>query len=482
MTQFSPNNRPQNGVRLPLWGLGVITLLLTLTLLGSAFWLFRTVKAVASEWQVTQPDFGSVNQPQPPLIVDGVEVTPTLPLPSSPNVPPIVSAEAFKPWARTERVTALFLGIDQRCDDDGPTRTDSIMLLTLDPVGKTAAALSIPRDLWVEIPGFGVDRVNQAHYIGEIRNYPGGGPRLALETVEALVGVKIDYYVTVNFDAFIGFVDLIGGIEIDVPETIDDRLYPDSCYGYEPFYIEAGRQQLDGETALKYARTRATYYGDVDRAGRQQQVVLAARERVLRLDMIAKLTPRAGELWFSFQNNVRTNLTLDEAVQLIMLSQDIPQERIRTEVLDYNYVFNETTPAGQSVLIPRRNEIRDLRDLLFAPPAIPTPVIENLPELALAENARIAIYNGTQTFGLAAKTEDYLTEYGFNIVAVGNADSSSYRTTQIIDYGSYYNTARCLTQVLSVPPLNISSGSQPDGEFDILIILGADWGRIIDPG
>jgi polyisoprenyl-teichoic acid--peptidoglycan teichoic acid transferase len=477
MAQYSQNRRSRSGIRLPLWGLGLIALLIILLLLGSAVWLFRSVQAVASDWQATQPDFGSVSQPLPPMIVNGVEVTPT----SFVDVAPILSAEAFKPWSGRDRITALFLGIDQRCDDDGPTRTDSIMLLTLDPVSMSAAVLSIPRDLWIEIPGFQIDRINQAHFLGEVHNYPGGGPALAMETVEAAIGAKIDYYVTINFDAFIGFIDLIGGIDIDVPETIDDPLYPDSCYGYEPFYIESGRRHLDGDMALKYARTRATFQGDIDRAARQQQVVMAVREQVLRLDMIAKLAPRAGELWFTFQNNVRTNLSLDEAVQLIILSQDIPQERIRTAVLDYTYVINQTTPTGQYVLIPRRDEIRDLRDQLFAPPAIPTPVIENLPTMMLDENARIAVHNGTQTFGLAALTETHLADYGFNIVEIGNADAATYRTTQIIDYGSHYNTTRYLAQVMSVPPLNISSGSRPEGEYDILIILGRDWKEIIDP-
>jgi LCP family protein required for cell wall assembly len=480
MTQYSTNRRSRGNVRLPLWGLGLIAFLVALLLLGSGVWLFRTVQAVASDWQATAPEFGSVSQqPLPPLVVDGVAVTPA---PSAPGTGSILTGDAFKPWPGRERVTALFLGVDQLCDEDGPMRTDSIMVLTLDPVGMSAAALSIPRDLWVEIPGFHMDRINQAHFLGEARNYPGGGPGLAVDSVEAAIGVKVDYYITINFDAFVGFIDLIGGIEVDVPETIDDPLYPDSCYGYDPFYITAGRHHLDGQTALKYARTRATFQGDIDRAARQQQVVMAVRERVLRLDMITKLAPRAGELWFTFQNNVRTNLTLDEAVQLILLSQDISQERIRTEVLDYNYVINETTPSGQYVLIPRRDEIRDLRDQLFAPPAIPTPVIENLPAMMQSENARIAIHNGTQAFGLAAKTQDYLSSnYGFSIVEIGNADAATYRTTQIIDYGSHYNTTRYLAQVMSVPPLNISSSSRPAGEYDILIILGKDWRDTIDP-
>jgi LCP family protein required for cell wall assembly len=335
--------------------------------------------------------------------------------------------------------------------------------------------LSLPRDLWVEIPGFGVDRINQAYYIGQVYEFPGGGPALAVETVEATLGVNIDYYVTVNFDAFVEVVDLIGGIVVDVPEAIDDPTYPDRCYGYDPFSVEAGEQRLDGEAALKYARTRATFGGDVDRAGRQQAVILAVREQVLQLNRLPQLIAQSPRLWQTFQGNVRTDLSLDEALQLALLVQEIPGESIHTAVLDYNYVYNETTPDGRQVLVPVRENIRQLRDQLFAPPVVPTPIIENLPALMAAEKARVAVYNGTAVFGLAASTQEYLQRFDVNITEVGNADSATYRTTQIIAYGSYPHTTQYLTQLMQIPPLNISNGSNPDGDFDVLIIIGDDW-------
>jgi LCP family protein required for cell wall assembly len=350
-----------------------------------------------------------------------------------------------------------------------------MMLVTVDPVGLSGATLSLPRDLWVEIPGFGVDRINQAHYIGEAYQYPGGGPGLAVDTVEATLGISVNYYVAVNFEAFVEVIDTIGGIDVHVTETIDDPDYPDNCYGYDPFYIESGAHHLDGATALKYARTRATLTGDIDRAARQQQVVLAARDRVLRLDMLPQLIAEAPSLWRTMQTNVRTNMTLEEAIQLVRLAQQVPDGSIRTAVLDYNYVYNETTPDGQQVLVPLRDEIRVLRDEIFAPPAIPTPVIEDLPILIEEENARVAIYNGTTTFGLAADTEDYLSRFNLNIVEVGNADSAEYRSSQIIDYGSHPGTTRYIAQLLSVPPLNISSATKAPGEFDVLVIVGNDW-------
>lgn len=471
MTSDSSRNRPRSGPRLPLWALGLLVVLALGFLVVSSVWLFKTVQSLASEWEVTNPVFrsdgsssgtgsGNPGDPRTDTVVDSLS---------------ILSVDAFKPWSGRERVTILVLGIDERCDEIGPTRTDTMMVISLDPVNMSGAMLSIPRDLWVEIPGFGVAKINQAHRLGELYEYPEGGPGLAVDTVEAAIGVNVEYYLTVNFEAFIQTIDEIGGIEVTVPEAIQDSSYPDNCYGYDPFYIEAGDHQLDGQTALKYARTRATFGGDVDRARRQQQVVMAVRNKILRLDMIPQLLLRAPEFWNILQDNVRTNLALDEIIQLGLLAQDIPDGNIHSAVIDYDYVYNQVTPDGQEVLVPIRENIRELRDQLFARPVVPTPVIENLPSSMAEENARVAIYNGSPKFGLAADTEAYLISNDISIVEIGNADSSEYRTTQIVDYGSHPATTQYLTQLMFVPPLNVSSSNRPIGEFDVLVILGGDW-------
>ncbi len=475
MTSSSPNRRPPSAVRLPAWALGLIGIALLLILVGSSIWLFRAVREMTAAWEVTNPDFGVVEEP-----VVSANQTPGNPVTATrtPNSPaPVLSlaTENIPPWRGQERVTILLLGIDQRCDETGPNHTDSMMLVTIDPVGLSAGILSLPRDMWVDIPNVGVDRINQANYYGEAYNYPGGGPALAIETVEALIGVKIHYYAAVNFDAFVEIVDEIGGIDIIVPEAIDDPTYPDRCYGYEPFSIAAGEQHLDGAMALKYARTRATFGGDVDRAARQQAVVLAVRERVLRLEMLPQLIRSAPAIWQTLQGNVRTNMTLEEALQLALLVQDIPRSSIKTAVIDYDYVYPEITPDGRQVLVPIRDNIRQLRLSLFTPPAIPTPQIENLPALMANENARVAVYNGTAVFGLAGDTQAYLLANNVNVTAVGNADAATYRMTQIIDYGNHPNTQRFLIQLMGIPPLNVSNGENPEGDFDLLIILGNDW-------
>ncbi|MCA9936578.1 MAG: LCP family protein [Ardenticatenaceae bacterium] len=471
MTSSEPRPRPRSGVRLPLWALGLIVLVIISFLVGSSVWLYRTVRAEVSRWEMTDPEFGNVTEPQPETAV-----TPGAPSISiSENISPFLSAEAFKPWEGEERISILLLGVDRRCDEEGPTHSDSLMLLTIDPVSLSAAVLSIPRDLWVEIPGFGVDRINQAYYDGQVYEYPGGGQALARETVAATLGVPVDYYVAIDFNAFVEIVNLIDGIEVDVPETIDDPDYPDNCYGYDPFHIEAGVHQLDGTMALKYARTRATFQGDVDRAGRQQQVLMAVRDKVLSLNMLPQLLREAPQIWQTVQANVRTNLSLDEMVQLALLAQDIPQENIHMAVIDYNYVINQTTPDDRQVLVPIREEIRKLRDELFAPPPVPTPVIANLPDLMREEGARVAVYNGTAVFGLAGNTQTFLQRYGVNVTEIGNADAATYRSTQIIDYGTHPNTTYYLVQLMGIPPLNVSNASSPPGEFDVLIIIGSDW-------
>ena len=472
MNPGTSSRRPPSRFRLPLWLLLLLGALFLLLLGWGTVWLFQTTRAMASAWEISSPEFTAVSEQQPdaPSSADA-------PLLADENNPQDLSPSNLfiKPWSGQQRINVLLLGIDQRCDETGPTHTDSMMLLTIDPVGKSAAMLSLPRDLWVDIPQVGVDRVNQAFYYGELYELPGGGPLLASETVEQLLGIPIEYFVTVNFDAFVEVVDLIGGIEVDVPEAISDPAYPDRCYGYDPFYIEAGEQQLSGEMALKYARTRATFGGDVDRAGRQQAVLLAVRDRVVRIGILQQLISQAPQLWQSLQENVRTNLTVEEGIQLALLLQDVPEENIQTAVIDFQYVYNETTPDGRQVLVPIRDSIRGLRNDLFAPPLVPTPVFENLPAKMAEEGARIAVYNGTAVFGLAASTQSYLESFDLDIVEIGNADSAEYATTQIIDYGSHPDTTLYITQLMQVPPLNISNGSQPDGDYDVLIIVGNDW-------
>ncbi len=474
MAPDSNKRRDPARIRLPLWALSILAVALLIVVVAGAVWLFNTVRDIASASQNNNelveftPDDDLQTSALPDESETGGETVEDEPL-------PVIIADELEPWSGTERVNILFLGTDQRCEETGPNHSDTLLLATIDPESMTAGLLSLPRDLWVEIPGFGVDRINQAYYFGQIYEYPGGGPALASETVEAFLGVPVDYFVTVDFRSFEDAVNLIGGIVVDVPEDIEDPNYPDNCYGYDPFSIDAGRQRLDGETALKYARTRVTLGGDVDRAVRQQAVLMAVRDQILQLNQLPQLIGQAPQLWRTFQENVTTNLPLEDALELALLMQDVNRQDISTAVLDYNQVYIETTPDGRQVLVPRREEIRAMRDELFSIPTVPTPLIEDLQDLMEGEGARVALHNGTAVFGLAAETQAYLQDLGVDVTEIGNADSAAYSTTQIVDYGSHPQTTRFLIQEMQIPPLNLSSETAADGDFDILIIIGNDW-------
>lgn len=269
---------------------------------------------------------------------------------------------------RQERVNVLLLGIDERSSQRGPWRTDTLIILTVDPATRTAGMLSIPRDLWVPVPGFGENRINTAHFLGDLKGYPGGGPALAKKTVQLNLGIPIHYYLRVNFTGFEKVIDTIGGIDIDVPKEINDPRYPDSNFGYDPLYIPAGHYHMDGELALKYARTRHGS-SDFDRIKRQQQVIMAVHERAMQLGLLARLLPRLPQLVNSVGDAIQTDIPLSELWALGQLAREIDRDHVKARAIDPTMTVPITTPKGQEVLWPDREKIRPLIDELFTTPS-----------------------------------------------------------------------------------------------------------------
>lgn len=378
--------------------------------------------------------------------------------------------EALPRWTGTERITILLLGIDERAQWDEPAwRTDTIMILTLDPVTLKGGVLSVPRDLWVEIPTAGYNRINTAHYLGDIYNYPGGGPALAMLTVERNLGIHIDHYVRLNFEAFITLIDEIGGIEIEVPETINDPLYPDNHYGYDPLYIPAGKHHFYGDMALKYARTRHTGNGDFDRARRQQQVMQAVFERVRRPEVLAQLIAKAPELYQKIERSISTSLKVDQGLALAGLAKEVQRENIHFVVIDETCTLPWTTPQGWQVLVPIHDRIREKRDFMFwIGPAAET-------QGAAEEAATISVLNGTQREGLAYATAQFLKANQLSVAAYSNADRQDYTSSLIILNRAKPQTAQQLLTLLRLPESAIVRGDNPTAAYDIVIILGQDY-------
>ncbi len=268
--------------------------------------------------------------------------TPALNLGGDPLDDPTVGRSRLD---NADQINILLLGTDGRDEEDGPPRTDLMMLLLLDRAAPRATIISIPRDLWVPIPGYGEGKINTAFFLGSLED---SGQELAKETVEELFGIRITHTVQVNFNGFREVVDELGGIELTVPETIDDPEYPDGNYGTLHLHIPAGRQQMDGETALRYARTR---HGgvDQDRSERQQAVMLAIRKKALEPSQLA----RAPFLLRTAYRTVESTLSLSDFFALARLGRSLEQRDISLHTLqaDGELVWPVITWNGQDALM-----------------------------------------------------------------------------------------------------------------------------------
>jgi len=376
-----------------------------------------------------------------------------------------------RPWDGISRVNMLIMGLDPVKEIGDISHTDTMILFTIDPLTKTAGMLSIPRDMWVNIPGFDYGKINTAYFIGEANQLPGGGPGLAVKTVEEFLGVPINYYAQVDFEAFVKFIDDIDGIKVTITET----LVVDPIGQWNTRILEPGRYVLNGRMALAYVRARKGSGDDFGRAQRQQEAIMAMRTAILKWDLMPKLIANAPAIYADLSSGVHTNLTLDQIIQLGLLAQQIPEENIKRGVIGPNDTENGTSPDGLEILRPIPDKIRIIRDEIFTTsgPVAPIEVSTDPTELMKIENARVSILNGTATGGLAGKTGDYLKSLGVNVTEVG--DGQAQGATTMIIYSAKPYTAAYLAQLMSIPTSLILNRYDPNATTDIQIILGNDW-------
>lgn len=271
----------------------------------------------------------------------------------------------IQPWSGSERFTVLVMGMDKRPGEEGfAYLTDTIMIVSLDPQTRRIGVLSIPRDLQVEVPDFGVQPINTVYRLGELDG-PGGGSVLAMTTIQYNLGIPINEHVVVDFATFITLIDLIGGVQINVEQTIDDPEYPDMNYGYDPFYLEAGWHHLDGVTALKFARSRHQT-DDIDRAYRQQQLLYAVRDKVVSAEMLPELAAKAYPLWAELRDGIDTGLDIDQILELAWYAKDVPRNNIVTGVIGWDYIVAENW-NGRPIIRPNREAIGTLMEQVFGP-------------------------------------------------------------------------------------------------------------------
>ena len=440
----------------------------------ASYTAFNTARRIAVEaGEVVQP---SALPPAPTI----AENLPTLAALTTPVPGPTLTPTLEVPPRDPARVNILLLGIDERNIEEGPWRTDTILLFSIDPAHQSISMLSIPRDLWVDIPGYEPSRINNAHFYGDGSNYPGGGPVLAMRTVEMALGVPVDHFVVVNFEVFLTLMEAIidhlpgDGVEICVEEAIHDERYPvPDSYAVMTVDFEAGCQLMNSEQLLQYARTRHGN-SDFDRSARQQQIIRALRDEIVSFGGMAALLGQAQSLWEAVRDGVRTDLTFDQIISLGFAAQDVPAENIRSAVLDNNYVTFKKTLDGQDVLVPYRDSVRALAQMLFTPPLS----TEELHRLATTREAgtSVNVHNGTEVERLAAGAADILRAGGLQVDGVLPADNADYTETIIYVRTGRWYTARYIADLLglAIDAVRPGSGGFP-GEWDIMVILGTDY-------
>lgn len=371
----------------------------------------------------------------------------------------------FPDWSKKEPVNILLLGLDYRPLEED-TRADTQIIVHIDPKAKTAAMVSIPRDLWVEIPGYGEGRINSAFQHGDHDKVPGGGPGLAMATIQQDFGIKIDYFAQVNFSGFEKIVDTVGGVTIDVPRPLADNEYPFQSYGFTRIYVPAGLQHMDGHTALQYARSRHTD-SDIGRNSRQQQVLLAIRQQGLTLNLLTKIPELADQL----SDAVTTDLSLPQVGSLAQLAREIDPQSIQTMQINADMVTQTVLASGADVLIPNWNLIKPKIAQAFADPKL------------AKEAARISVQNGTTTSGMARDLGAELTGKGYLVADLSAApNQGNYPRTTIIDLtgGQKPLTIEALARDLGIDPSAVLQGTATktpvaDGTpVDIIVIAGND--------
>ena len=348
----------------------------------------------------------------------------------------------------------LLMGIDQRPDEavagGDPGRTDSMILVSIDYDNHLVSMVSIPRDGFVVIPGHGNERVNAAYTFGEL-DQTGSGPALAERTVEQLFGIHVDRYALVDIRSMQQVIDTLGGIWIDNTQRLVDTQYPTEDYRTITIDIPAGHQLMDGVTAVEYARTRHPD-SDYGREARQQQVLVAIRDRALQFDVL----PRIPQLLPEIHDLVHTDISLVEAAQLANFGRSLESSQIVRMPPDPNLTPSYVGPGGASYI----NLTPTYRAMVHA-------MLLN-PRVA-AEKAAIAVYNAGAPVGSGSRAAGVLGAAGLVVNQIATAPRVT--ATRIEAGGGARHSAELVAELLGLP----TDALVVDGDStDVKVLLGPD--------
>lgn len=330
----------------------------------------------------------------------------------------------------TGRVNVLLLGNPGIVDEmEGPYLTDTIMVASLNTENNTGIFFSLPRDLYVKIPGYGNSKLNAAYKIGNSQEGEGG---VSVSQIAGdILGLDIPYFVRVDFSGFEQIIDELGGITVEVKTDLYDDEYPTPDKGYEVLDIKAGTYTMDGTMALKYARSRKST-SDFDRARRQQQIIMSIREKAIELDLLSQPTKALAVLDI-LKDNIETNMNLGEIKRCLELVKEVDANSLVNKVFDDSPtgLLYGTRVDELYVLRPVGDDFEVITNYVSELISGNTS-IESEGE-AISEPLKVEVLNGTNITGLAGKIADQLDKDGYDITHVGNNATRGFVKTIVYD-------------------------------------------------
>jgi polyisoprenyl-teichoic acid--peptidoglycan teichoic acid transferase len=384
-------------------------------------------------------------------------------------------SQPFTPATLKEPFTILLIGVDKRVEaiNEG-VRSDTLILVRVNPLQNWATMLSIPRDSVAPLPDGSFGKVNRSfsygYYNAESLYGRGtiadaGGGAAAAETLERFLKVKVDYIAQVDFQGFERVVDSIGGITVDVKQTLIDPEYPTENHGVERIYIPAGLQIMDGRTSLIYARSRHAS-NDFDRSKRQQQVL----KDVLRQVRSRNLTANVSLLpkWIGvLEQNVRTTLPISDLStmsDLAGIATRLDSDRIAQFAINPSAVRVESVVGSD--IYWNEADIRVVVNKWQSGAEVPGIV-------------NLQVLNGSQINGIAGKVTSYLTKQGYATVVA--SDGAPTATTILYDIGDHPDERARLIQALSLSDNQVVINSaRPQGasmDANMILVVGSDYNK-----
>jgi LCP family protein required for cell wall assembly len=357
-------------------------------------------------------------------------------------------------------VNVLIMGVDEARDVAGAEpdslvgRTDTMLLVRIDPATEAVNILSIPRDTRVEIPGYGIDKINQANFEG--------GAELAAQTVSYnFNNVQIDRYVRVSTAAFREIIDAVGGVEVFVPKPM---YYEDKTQGLL-IDLEPGWQILNGEEAEQFARFRHDAFGDIGRVQRQQILLKALKERIMNPAVI----PQLPQIVRVLQRYIDSNLTAEEMLALASFGLQLQPEGLHMVMLPGR--FSDPEEFQASYWLRDENASNQVMEEFFQTESVGV-LTEDQPRRTVSRLS-IAVQNASGEPLLAQSVADYLKDQGFHNVYVIEDWPSKTRQTAVIAQRGDLQSAAIVESVLGMG--QVMSESTGDLESDITIRVGEDW-------